>query len=388
MPATRTHPLSQHTAWRRQLELLLESTGEGFYGIGLDGRCTFINRSGAAMLGYTPDEVLGRNMHALIHHSHADGRRYPLDECPILRAFRLGQGCRLDSDVLWRRDGSAFPAEFSSYPIRDGEAIVGAVVSFTDITERKHAEMALQAARGELEQRVVERTAALSAANERLRQSHSALQRLSAHLETVREEERTRIAREIHDELGASLTALQLDLGWLTRKIGTQADLAAKVEDMRGLADQAMQTVRRIITDLRPGVIDHLGLWAALEWLLQEFGERTGIETRVVHARPIEGCRLGKPAEIAVYRIVQEVLTNVVRHAAARRVTLEVTPEASGVRLTVRDDGRGMQVPQEPSSFGLLGMHERARGLGGELRIYSHPGQGTAVCLRVPHSNA
>jgi PAS domain S-box-containing protein len=159
----RLHHLSHHAAWRRQLELLLESAGEGIYGIDLSGRCIFINRAGAELLGYEPDEVLGRQMHYLIHHSHGDGSRMPVEHCRIFKAFKEGCSCRVEDEVLWRRDGSAFPAEYASYPIRDGEAVVGAVITFTDITERKRTEAALHAARAGLERRVAERTAELSA---------------------------------------------------------------------------------------------------------------------------------------------------------------------------------------------------------------------------------
>jgi len=105
--------------WRDRLSLLLESTGEGVYGIDTQGLCTFINRAGAQMLGYEPEEVLGLNMHDLMHHTDADGQHYPVDRCPIYNAFRAGVPCRIDSEVLWRRDGSAFAAEYSSYPILD-----------------------------------------------------------------------------------------------------------------------------------------------------------------------------------------------------------------------------------------------------------------------------
>ena len=118
--------------------LLLESSGEGIYGIDMQGLCTFINRAAAEMLGYRAEDVRGRNVHALFHHTHPDGSPYPVEDCPIYRSFRVGKGCRVDDEVLWRRDGTAFPAEYASYPLRgsDGE-IKGAVVNFTDITERK-----------------------------------------------------------------------------------------------------------------------------------------------------------------------------------------------------------------------------------------------------------
>ncbi|MFT4171168.1 MAG: PAS domain-containing sensor histidine kinase [Rhodocyclaceae bacterium] len=377
------HQLSHHHAWRRQLEMLLESTGEGIYGIDLRGRCIFINQAGADLLGYSPDEVLGRNMHYLIHHTRTDGDAYAVHECRIFRAFQEGLGVRCDDEMLWRRDGSGFAAEYASYPIRDKGAVVGAVVTFNDITDRKRAELALHAAHAELERRVVQRTAELSSANEELRQSHIALQRLSSHLHAVREAERAHIARDIHDELGSSLTALQLDLNWL-RKRTADAALGARVDDMLAVAGSAMRSVRRLLTDLRPGVLDHLGLWAALEWLLQDFEARTGVTAHYQGAATLDTCRLGHEAEIALYRIAQEVLTNVARHAQAHTLSLSVRADGRAVELQFHDDGLGMRVPAQPTSFGLLGMHERARALGWQLRLDSAPGAGTTVRVRLP----
>ena len=378
------HHLSHHAAWRRQLELLLESAGEGIYGIDLNGRCIFINGAGASMLGYDADEVLGRNMHYLIHHSHANNELMPVHDCRIFNAFREGRGCRVENEVLWRRDGSAFPAEYASYPIHDGGAVVGAVVTFTDITERKRTEAALHAARGELERRVIERTTELSEANQQLRQTRDALRKLSAHMNTVREEERARVARDIHDDLGASLTAMQLELNWLRRRLASDEVVCAHIDAALGIGTGAMGALRRILSDLRPGVLDHLGLWAALEGLLEETQARTGL--RCVFACPprIERARLGRDAEIAVYRIAQEVLTNVQRHADAAHVVLSARAEGGDLVLRIEDDGRGMRVPDPPTSFGLLGMHERARAIGGELAVRSAPGHGTSVVLRLP----
>jgi PAS domain S-box-containing protein len=376
--------LSHHAAWRRQLEMLLESAGEGIYGIDLTGRCIFINRAGAELLGYTPDEMLGRQMHYLIHHSHGDGAPMAVDTCRIFRSFREGCGVRVDSEVLWRRDGSSFAAEYASYPIREGGEVVGAVVTFSDITERKRTEVALQAAREDLERRVVERTRELSATHRELREAHDGLLRLSAHLTSVREEERAHIAREIHDDLGASLTAMQLELNWLRQRLAGEPELLAHIDGAREIGATAMEALRRILNDLRPGVLDHLGLWAALESLLEETESRGGLGCTLSCPPAVERCRLGREAEIAVYRIVQEVLTNIQRHAAAGRVWLEASAEGRDLVITIRDDGRGMQVPERPSSFGLLGMHERARAIGGMLGIHSRPGAGTQVSLRLP----
>lgn len=378
------HQLSHHAAWRRQLEMILESTGEGIYGIDLRGRCIFINQAGAAMLGFTPDEVLGRSMHYLIHHSHADESLMPVHECRIYKAFLEGQGVRVDDEVLWRRDGSSFAAEYASYPIRDGGQVVGAVVTFNDITERKRTEQLIREANDRLEARVRERTAELTQAHDSLRQSHETLRRLSAHMNQVREEERRLIARDIHDDLGASLTALQLDTNWLRQRFAHDQVLLEKLDGMLDIEKHAMQAVRRILNDLRPGILDYLGLWPALETLLQELQKRSQLTCRFRCPPEVERCRLGKDAEIALYRIVQEVLTNILRHARASHVQLEARADGTMLILSITDDGCGMRVPPQPATFGILGMSERALALGGSLQIASAPDEGTTVLVRLP----
>lgn len=365
--------------WSDRLTLLLESTGEGIFGIDLDGRCTFINRAGAETLGYPAQQVIGRNMHNLIHHAHGDGRHYPVDECPIFRAFWQGLPCRIDSEVLWRADGSCFPAEYSSYPIVESGVVVGAVVTFVDISERKHAEEMMRRANDELEHRVEERTQALSGALVQLRE-------LSAYLHTVREEERTRIAREIHDELGSLLVALKLDVNWLGKRIAGDPDLGRKLQSMGRMIETAVDNVGRIMTDLRPSILDHQGLWAALEWQAQEFAESS--ELRCDSQLVIES---GTPAPtgslaIAVFRIFQEMLSNVARHAQAGAVTIRILACDAILTVEVVDDGCGAPVSAFAShrAYGVLGMRERAGHFGGELTIDSGPGTGTAVRLRVP----
>ncbi len=173
-------------------------------------------------------------MHELIHHAHADGRHYPKCDCPIFNAFRRGLPRRIDSEVLWRADGSHTSAEYSSHPILDNGQVQGAVVTIVDITERKRAEAQLAQAREQLEKRV---------------------------------EERARIAREIHDELGSLLVALKMDVNWLEKRIDDKPPLQAKCHGMGGLIDRAVDNLGSIL--------DHQGLWAALEWQAQEFIETT-----------------------------------------------------------------------------------------------------------------
>jgi len=380
-------------AWSDQISLLLESTGEGIYGIDLQGCCTFVNRAAAEMLGWRTDEVLGRNMHALMHHTHADGRHYPEAECPILMAFRQGLPCRIDSEVLWRADGSCFSAEYSSHPIIDGGVVQGAVVTIVDITERKQAQALLQQSHEQLERHVAERTGELT-------QALGALRELSAYLDSVREDERTRIAREIHDELGSLLVALKMDVDWLDKRLAeapARPELAGKCRGMGRMIDTAVGNLGRIITDLRPSILDHQGLWAALEWQAQEFTElrtegrplEADIQFHVAADVQVPGGPQGERWAIAVFRIFQEMLSNVARHAQARQVTIRLYvdgPPQPVLHLEVRDDGVGAERSAIAArrSYGVLGMRERAGHFGGSLNIDSVPGHGTVVRLVMP----
>lgn len=375
------------------LALLLESTGEGIYGIDREGCCTFVNRAAAQMLGYGTKAVLGRNMHQLVHHTHADGSAYAEHDCPILNAYRRGLPCRVDNEVFWRADGQPFDAEYSSYPVIEDGVVCGAVITFVDITQRKQAERALHQAKqalertnDELERRVEERTQALSHALARQRE-------LAAYLETVRESERTRIAREIHDELGSLLVALKMDVNWLERRVEDRPPLAAKCQGMGRWIDTAVDKVGRIITDLRPSILDHQGLWAALEWQAQEFIDRFEwrAELQVVVAAGVVAPQGGQA--IAVFRIFQEILSNVARHAQAQRVFVRITvdsPPEPVLFLEVRDDGLGATLAalNAARSYGVMGMRERAAHHGGQLTIDSAPGAGTCVRLTMPLQTA
>jgi PAS domain S-box-containing protein len=383
------HP-TETPAWRDPLGLMLASTGEGVFGVDLEGLCVFINPAGARMIGLQPEQVLGQNMHVLTHHAHADGTHYPLDDCPIYNAFRQGQPCRIDSEVFWRADGNSFPVEYSSYPVFDLGQVRGAVVTFVDITERKRAEDALHQAKNELELRVAERTQALETALQQLRE-------LAAWSEAVREEERTRIAREVHDELGSLLVALKMDVGWLDKRLSEQEQRAfeeaqnmrekmrGKCQNMSRLIENAVVNVGRIITDLRPSILDHQGLWDALAWQAQEFVQSAEQELKWCMDVNVQRV-LPEPMAMAVFRIFQEMLSNVGRHARARMVDVDIVEREGWLHLSVEDDGCGAlpQVFESPQAYGILGMRERARHFGGGIDIDSHPGRGTRMRLSIP----
>lgn len=378
--------IAAHPLWRNQLELLLASTGEGVYGVDMDGRCVFINRAGAETLGYSPAQLLGRNMHEVMHHTRPDGAHYPAECCPIFNAFREGRPCRIDDDLLWRADGTSFCAEYSSYPIVDQGVITGAVVTFVDVSERKRAQDMLKRAHDELELRVAERTQELTETLAELARSHDRLRQLSVHLQTVRDEERTRIAREIHDELGSVLVALKMDVGWLQRKLDDRQDLRTKTESMSKLIDTAVVEVQRIITDLRPSILDHQGLWAAMEWHAQEFLQATGLRGKLEFDVAPDAPTPDPALATAAYRIFQEILNNVSRHANATAVQMRVTADNKALVIKARDNGCGITLEQlrHPKSHGVLGISERARHFGGKIEIGPAHDGGTRVRVWLP----
>jgi len=222
-------------------------------------------------------------------------------------------------------------------------------------------------------------------AEEHLRASQQSLRALASHLQSVREEEWTRIAREIHDQLAQALTGLKMDLAWITSRLpeGSKA-LREKAQSMSGLIDATMESVREIMTRLRPEVLDRLGLAAAIGWQAGEFQRRSGIRCNV--ALPAEDLLLDTDRSTAVFRIFQELLTNVARHAGATRIDVAVRSESNELVLTVEDNGRGIdaEVARSPKSLGLLGVRERVLPFGGRVDITGVRGEGTRVTVALP----
>jgi len=225
---------------------------------------------------------------------------------------------------------------------------------------------------------------------EQLKSSHERMRELAAHIEGVREEERTRIAREIHDELGQALTGIKIDLAWMNKKLqihdrATQTDLLLKrITAMKDTIDTTVQVVRKISAELRPGILDGFGLPAAIEWQASEFQDRTGIQCQL-SAIP-EDLDLEERPSSAIFRIFQELLTNIVRHANASRVSISLRKRRGMLILEVQDNGRGISENEKfkANSFGLLGVRERVALLGGKSSIKGVQGQGTTVTIRIP----
>ncbi len=227
-------------------------------------------------------------------------------------------------------------------------------------------------------------------AEEQLRESHRQLRALSVYLQSIREEERTRISREVHDELGQALTGCKLDLSWIAGKLPRDCrPLLERTKALIAHIDSTIQTVRRISSELRPGVLDHLGLVAALEWQATEFQNRTGIKCEV--RADISEAALDQNLSTTLFRIFQETLTNIIRHAGATEVAVNLNEADGHIALEVRDNGRGISRADitNPRSMGLLGMRERAALLGGTFRISRvKKDAGTRVNVSIPTQRA
>ena len=245
----------------------------------------------------------------------------------------------------------------------DGMPVCHVVVS--DITERKQKEEALHA------------------------QSEQ-LRALSGRLQQIREEERTMVARNLHDQIGQILTAIKMDVDWVAKRLSQdQAGLRDRLVGTCDLVRNAIHSVRRICSELRPGVLDDLGLSAAIEWQAAEFASRTGIQCSV--SVPSDTLALDADRSTAIFRILQEALTNVARHAEAKAVRASLTSRNGSFLLMVQDDGKGIRdgdLVTSKGSLGLLGMKERAQACGGELHIWGEAGAGTTLVVEIPGSAA
>jgi len=353
------------------------------------------NNGAERVKGYRAEEIIGKHFSAFYPPEDvADRKPQKILEEAALRGQSEDEGWRV------RKDGSRFWANVVVTPLRNAKGSLQGFAKVTrDMTERHGKEESLAKAKELLEIRVEQRTTVLARVNhelrteiaerahaeEQLRASLDQLRALAARLQSVREEERTSIAREIHDELGQACTAIKMDLALISRKATKkQTRLLAKVDSATQLVNGMIATLRRIASELRPRTLDDLGLAAALEGQAQEFEARTGVRCRIT--LPPESVVLDPERSTAIFRIFQESLTNVARHARATGVEARLEREVNQVVLQVRDNGAGFDMGEVKSrkSLGLVGMHERALLLNGELKVESVPGTGTTLTLRIP----
>ena len=343
---------------------VVEVLAEGIVVHDRDGTIIASNKAAHEILGRTAENTYGRSSHDpewdVIHE---DGGPFPGKDHPAMVALSTGQSQRDVVMGVMRPDGERAWISVNAEPIWDDghQDILSAVASFSDITEQRASERAL-------------------------RESRERLRALTTHLQEVREEEKGLIAREVHDELGSTMTALKLGLSWLESRLD-DADpvIFEKLDSMSTLLDQAVTTVRRLVTRLRPTILDDLGLLAALEWQLREFAQYSQVQVSDnLHDQVIQVSR-GKA--LAIYRVLQEALTNIAKHARASKVRLDCWDRAGILHITLEDDGEGINetTTLSPTSHGLRGMYERIGSVGGKLQILGTPGEGTVITIDIPH---
>ena len=292
---------------------------------------------------------------------------HPDDRSMVTEKFALfGSGKHIHIQYrIIRPNGSVRWVESSGTAIFDDAGLpIRYLGVFYDITERKQAE-------------------------DKLRRSQDQLRALAARLQTATERERLRIARELHDQLGQALTGMKMDLDWIVRKHGAGGDVwVPMVQDSMKVIDSTIALVRRLSTELRPELLDSLGLRAAIQWDAEQFQRRTGIVCAV--RIPEDSSVLSGDQKIGVFRIFQEALTNIARHAQAKTVFIALKRERNDLILTIEDDGVGFSVNllEHTQSLGVLGMRERALILGAKFRLESVPGHGTTITLRIPLEHA
>jgi PAS domain S-box-containing protein len=317
----------------------------------------FIDANDATLkaLGYKRKEILPLNFASLLEKDQLPKATKSLGEI-----IRTGRQKKPDEYKLRRKDGSTIWVETEgSLLYKDGKPYSVQGIA-RDITEKKMAE-------------------------EALKESEEQLRNLAAHLQSIREEERASIAREIHDELGQALTALKMDLSWLDKKLPEeQSPLLKKTKSMSQLIDSTIQTVQRLSAELRPGLLDDLGLLSAMEWQAEEFQKRTGIACELsLGSQEID---LDQERSTAIFRIFQETLTNISRHASATEAIVNLAEKGAQLELTIKDNGKGITEEKisDPKSLGLIGIQERVHFLGGDINIKGIRNIGTTVTVSVP----
>ena len=342
------------------VDAIVESAMDAIITVNEEQCIVVFNSAAERVFGWTREEALGAPLSSFIP------ERFRAPHATHIAQFahtgatsRRMAGARVVAGL--RRSGEEFPIEASISRVVEGNRRFFTVI-LRDVSERVAAEAALKRSREELRE-------------------------FSVATNAVREQEKSRIARELHDELGQSLTALKIDLAWLRERLKADREASVKIASMQGLLDSTVASTRRISSDLRPLMLDDLGLVAACDWLVQSFRTRSGVACSFEMRGDLE---LADPHATAVFRVLQESLTNIARYAQASQVEITLRRAGGRITLAVKDNGAGFDPgePGKPNSYGLVGMRERAYLLGGSAGVESAPGKGTTVRLELPEPGA
>jgi len=361
----------------------MTNIAEGLVMLDVQGRITYMNPAAETLFGWTCAELLGKDIHEKTHYKYPDGSRYAAKDCPLLKVLRSGVSVREHEDLFIRKDGNFFPVLFSASPVKTEGAMGGVVVCFRDDSHRKEAEHQLQQLVQTLESRVSERTVELEKATAKLRE-------LTGTLLQTQDEERRRIARELHDGAGQLVVAMSMNLANIVReKEGLSAEARRTLEQTQALIEQASREIRTMSHLLHPPLLDEVGLDSALRWYIDGFSERSKI---IVETKLASGFTDDLPRDLAlsIFRIVQESLTNIHRHSESSTALVQIDRSPREITLVVEDEGKGMPAEiqskissGELSGVGLRGMRERVRQFGGNLEVRSN-GNGTRVVAILP----
>ncbi|MEJ2622103.1 MAG: histidine kinase [Candidatus Thiodiazotropha sp.] len=341
-----------------ELNQIFETAADGMRVVDRNFNVVRANDTFAKLVGQPKSAIVGSRCFDVFRGDLCD-----TPGCPLNRVLKGEERVDYDAEKI-RSDDSSVPCMVTATPFRrpDGE-LLGIVEDFKDITEYRRSEQELM-------------------------ESRKHLRELTRHLHLVRERERSRIAREIHDELGQTLTALKMGLHWIGKQLPPDnKTLADEINGMLRLVATTVNSVRRICSELRPSILDEFGLTAAIEWQAEEFTKRTDIPC-TVNIKASEGV-LEQDLSVAVFRIFQETLTNIMRHAQADQVWIDLSVASGKLDLCVCDNGRGMaaELQEQHQSFGLIGIRERVRDFGGELDIDTALDRGTRIKVRIPLSS-
>ncbi|WP_296915164.1 PAS domain S-box protein [Polaromonas sp.] len=340
--------------WSRS-QAVINHMLDGMAMVSSEGHIESFNLAAERSFGYRAKEVIGQNVLMLFLCPFTYSNDCTLEQCLVSGKKGISGVGR---EVLGlRKDQSTFPLELvvSKIALRGGHLFT---VLLRDISTRKAAQEEL------------------GVITERLRQ-------LAAHQESVREAERSRIARELHDELGGQLTALRFDVNRLSQLPGIGLE---RVGQLRDSLDAAIRSTRSIISDLRPPMLDHLGLWGAIEWYAEGLARRCALNCQILICPNLEDLKMSNNVGISLFRVVQEALSNIVKHAEAQSIILRAKRlDDAVIEVKIIDDGKGLNREDldKTGHWGVLGMHERVRSLGGELALEGAPGQGTTLRIRL-----
>jgi len=342
---------------KERYSMLIENMNEGITMVDENGIIRYVNNHFLEIHGYTLDEIMGHPVTDFLDGSHLETFKKQI-------AIRK-KGKRESYELMWiSKEGRKIYTIVSPKPIYDEEGnFKGSIAVITDITERRQIE-------------------------EELLRSHSKLRRLSQHLQSVKEEESKRISREIHDELGQALTALKIDLSLISKRLTeipkNKKNLLQRIRSMSALIDKTVLMVQQISSELRPGVLDDLGLIPAIEWQIQDFQARTRIKCEM--ALDSFNFDITPECSTAIFRSLQEALTNVARHAQATKVGVSLKVMMDKLMLKITDNGKGISEADilSPESLGILGVRERILPFDGELELKGAPNKGTTVSIAIP----